>query len=59
MTDNRTQGPARNRTRIDLSADEEVQYWAAELGLSPEELRHAVYAAGNRLDKVLQFLHLR
>jgi len=45
-----------DRDRINTSEDYEVRYWARELGVSEEELRAAVEAAGNGADDVRRHL---
>jgi hypothetical protein len=41
-----TQADRPDRSRIDLKAASDIDYWLAELRCSEEELRHAVAAAG-------------
>jgi hypothetical protein len=52
----RSQG---DRTRINTSQDHEVRYWAKELGCTPEELKAAVQAAGNQVDRVRDYVKQR
>ena len=55
--DNLTErGPA-DRSRINVNEEWERRYWTKELGVSEEQLRAAVSAAGNSVDAVRA--HLR
>lgn len=57
MADNLSErGPA-DRSRINVNEEWERSYWTKELGVSDEELRAAVSAAGNSADAVRA--HLR
>lgn len=47
MADDKTQSGGQDRTRISLSEDYEVRDWAKKFGVTPEELKAAVQAAGN------------
>lgn len=40
----------RDRSRIDVSQEQECRYWAERLGVYPGELKAAVGAVGNNLD---------
>lgn len=48
-----------DRTRINTSQEHEVRYWTKELGCSPDELRAAVQAAGNQVEKVRAYVQQR
>ena len=48
-----------DRSRINTSQDHEVRYWSKELGCTPEELKAAVQAAGNQVDKVRAYIQHR
>ena len=52
MPDDRTQRGGQDRSRINLAQDYEVRDWAKKFGVSPEELKKAVQAVGDRADKV-------
>jgi len=54
--DTSKRGPA-DRSRINLSEVHEVRYWSDALGLSEDELRQAVEAAGPMVSNVRA--HLR
>lgn len=49
--------PSDTRPRIDLDDDADVQAWARRLDASPEQIRDAVQAVGERADDVE--LHLK
>jgi hypothetical protein len=52
MADNlQERGPA-DRSRINLSESWELKYWTKALGVSEEQLRAAVKAAGSSADAV-------
>lgn len=42
---------------ISMQQDYEIHYWAMELGVTEEQLRHAVNAAGDRLDDIRRHLN--
>jgi Protein of unknown function (DUF3606) len=46
VADSRRRGAA-DRSKISMSGDHEVRYWAKHLGVTPEELRKAVDKVGN------------
>ena len=52
MPDNLTQRGGSDRTRIHVNQDHELRYWAQRFGVTPEEVRNAVQAAGDRVDRV-------
>ena len=56
MSDDRTNRGAPDRDRIDINDPDEVRNWTKSLGVSKEELQRAVAAAGDRADKVGEFL---
>jgi len=56
MADDSTKRGPRDRTRIDLDEEYEVRYWMQELGVTEEELRHAVHTAGVMIDDVREQL---
>lgn len=47
----------RDRKRISIKEDYEVEYWTEQLGVSRQELERAVKAVGNNADAVVE--HLR
>jgi hypothetical protein len=52
MSDNLTQRGGSDRTRINVNQEHEVRYWAQRFGVSQEEVRNAVKAAGDRAEQV-------
>jgi hypothetical protein len=48
-----------DRKFISLEQDYEVRDWAKSLGCTPEQLRDAVKAVGNSVDKVREYLSAR
>ena len=59
MADDTTLRNRIDRARINVSQEHEVRYWARELGCSAEELRAAVAAIGNSVDKVREYVKQR
>ena len=57
MSDNKTKRGGRDRKRISLQEDYEIQYWTTRLGASREELEEAVRAVGDDVDQIRE--HLR
>lgn len=43
-------------TRVDVTHDDELRYWCAELGCGATQLREAVSAVGQDADAVRQHL---
>ena len=56
MSDNKSNRGAPDRDRIDMSDEDEVLNWTKSLGVSKDELQRAVQAAGDRADKVREYL---
>lgn len=56
MTDDKQRTGSPDRDRINLDEDYEVQYWTQALGITPQELRDAVAAAGTSADAVRRHL---
>ena len=56
MTEDSARRGSRERTRVDLEEECEVRYWMQELGVTEEELRHAVHTAGVLIDDVREQL---
>ncbi len=52
MADDRTQRSGQDRSRINVNQDYEVRDWAKKFGVSPDELKRAVQAVGDRADEV-------
>jgi hypothetical protein len=48
MSDDKTKTGSKDRVRIDLHQDHEVDHWSRKSGITCEQLREAVARAGNR-----------
>nr|WP_294942275.1 DUF3606 domain-containing protein [uncultured Mucilaginibacter sp.] len=55
--DNKQQVGAPDRDLINVNEDYELQYWSETLGISRDELREAVKAAGTSVEKVKTYLN--
>ena len=49
----------RDKARINLSQDYERRDWARTFGVTEDELKHAVDAAGDSADKVRDYLQMK
>ena len=56
MADDLKKRGSPDRDRINVNEDYEVQDWSESLGVTPEELKKAVAAVGDRADAVRQHL---
>ena len=56
MSDDTTQSHGQDRNRINVHQDYELRDWSRSLGVTPEELKKAVAAVGDRADKVREYL---
>lgn len=56
MADDKNRTGGQDRARISLSEDYEVRDWARKFGVTPEELKAAVQAAGNEAAAVEAYL---
>jgi hypothetical protein len=54
--DNKNNVGGPDRDRINVHENYEVEYWTKTLGITAEELRKAVQAAGNSTEAVKQHL---
>ncbi len=52
MADDPKQHGGQDRTYIDVNQEYEVWVWSHKFGVTPEELKKAVAAVGDRADKV-------
>jgi len=59
MSDDRTNRGSPDRDRIDMNDPDEVRNWTKSLGVSREELERAVQAAGDRAERVREYLRGR
>ncbi|QEK93989.1 DUF3606 domain-containing protein [Achromobacter insolitus] len=53
--DLKNRGP-QDRSRINVNEDHEVRYWSKELGVSEDQLREGVKAAGVSVEAVRKYL---
>ena len=56
MSDDKTKANGQDRKRIDVSQAYELRDWSKKFGVSPDELKAAVRAVGDRADDVEKFL---
>ncbi len=56
MSDDKTKSGGQDREWINVHEDYEVRDWAKSLGTTPERLKEAVQAVGDRAEKVREFL---
>jgi hypothetical protein len=57
MSDNLDKSGGQDRQRINVNQDHELRDWSKKFGVTPEQLKEAVAAVGDRAEKVRQ--HLR
>jgi hypothetical protein len=57
VADDRSDRGQRDRTRINVHEDYEVQYWSQKWGVTREQLTGAVKHAGPMVEAVAQQLH--
>jgi hypothetical protein len=48
MSDDKTKSGGQDRTRISLKEDYEVRDWSKKFGVTPEQLKAAVAAVGDK-----------
>jgi hypothetical protein len=56
MPDDLNKRGGQDRQRIDTSQKHELRDWSKSLGVTPQRLKEAVQAVGDRADKVREFL---
>ena len=56
MSDDRNKSGGQDRERINVNQDYELRDWSKSLGVTPERLKEAVQAVGDRADKVREYL---
>jgi hypothetical protein len=54
--DNKDKVGSPDRDRINVNENYEVEYWAKELGISPDKLRQVVKDAGTSVTAVRDYL---
>lgn len=52
MADDRTKANGPDRNRIDVNEEYELRDWSKKFGVSPEQIKEAVRAVGDRADDV-------
>lgn len=57
MSDDKTKSGGQDRERINVNQDYELRDWSRSLNTTPEKLKEAVQAVGDRADKVREFLN--
>jgi hypothetical protein len=56
MPDDKSQSGGQDRQRIDVNQDYELRDWAKSMNTTPERIKEAVQAVGDRADKVREYL---
>ena len=56
MSDNKSQTGGQDRERININQDYELRDWAKSLNTTPERIKEAVQAVGDRVEKVREYL---
>jgi hypothetical protein len=56
MPDDKSKSSGQDRERIDVSQDYELRDWAKSLNTTPERVKEAVQAVGDRAEKVREYL---
>jgi uncharacterized protein DUF3606 len=57
MADSTEHRHGQDRKRINVHQDYELRDWAKRFNVTPERLKEAVAAVGDRVEKVQQYLH--
>ena len=56
MSDDKSKWHGQDRERIDVNQEYELRDWARSLKTTPERVKEAVQAVGDRADKVREYL---
>jgi hypothetical protein len=56
MSDDKSKAQGQDRERINIHEDYELRDWAKSLKTTPERVKEAVQAVGDRADKVREYL---
>jgi hypothetical protein len=56
MSDDKTKSGGQDRERINVHQDYELRDWAKSMNTTPERIKEAVQAVGDRADKVREYL---
>jgi hypothetical protein len=56
MSDDKTRSSGQDRERINVHQEYELRDWAKSMATTPERIKEAVQAVGDRADKVKEYL---
>ena len=56
MSDDKSKSQGQDRQRINVNQEHELRDWAKSMNTTPERLKEAVQAVGDRADKVKEYL---
>jgi hypothetical protein len=56
MSDDKMKSHGQDRERINIHQEYEVRDWSKTFGITPDELKKAVGAVGDRADRVREYL---
>jgi hypothetical protein len=56
MSDDKNQSHGQDRERINVNQEYELRDWAQSLNTTPERVKEAVQAVGDRVEKVREYL---
>jgi len=56
MSDDKSKTGGQDRSRINVNEDYELRDWSKSMHTTPERLKEAVAAVGDRADKVREYL---
>ncbi len=56
MSDDKSKVGGQDRERINVNEDYELRDWSKSLNTTPEKLKEAVQAVGDRAEKVREYL---
>ena len=56
MSDNKSRSGGQDRERINVNQDYELRDWAKSMNTTPERIKEAVQAVGDRAEKVREYL---
>jgi hypothetical protein len=56
MSDDKSKSQGQDRQRINVNQEYELRDWARSMNTTPERLKEAVQAVGDRADKVREYL---
>ena len=59
MSDDKANTGGQDRERINVNQDYELRDWAKSLGTTPEKVKEAVQAVGDRAEKVREYLRAK